>query len=238
MANDSKDQNDGSRLRDLRLGRRRFLQAGVAAGAAGVAGAGLSSKQGRLIENALARSSGGSSLSDVEHVVILMQENRSFDHYFGTLSGVRGFSDHPVLTQTVGGKKYPIFDQFGYKPGVGVDKKAYLQPFHLVSDPPKENGQTTNDITHDWGPQHLSWNNGAMDAFLTQHILNDGADERSGDDGLLHPRRSGLLLRARRRIHDLRRVPLLGSRPDRPEPGHVHFRDRSIPPVSPADLAS
>jgi phospholipase C len=30
-------------------------------------------------------------------VVILMQENRSFDHYFGTLSGVRGFSDPGVL---------------------------------------------------------------------------------------------------------------------------------------------
>ena len=33
------------------------------------------------------------SLSDIRHIVILMQENRSFDHYFGTLSGVRGFSD-------------------------------------------------------------------------------------------------------------------------------------------------
>ncbi len=33
------------------------------------------------------------TLRDVEHVVILMQENRSFDHYFGTLPGVRGFSD-------------------------------------------------------------------------------------------------------------------------------------------------
>ncbi len=33
------------------------------------------------------------TIEDVEHVVILMQENRSFDHYFGTLSGVRGFSD-------------------------------------------------------------------------------------------------------------------------------------------------
>jgi Phosphoesterase family len=32
-------------------------------------------------------------------VVILMQENRSFDHYFGTLSGVRGFSDPNILTQ-------------------------------------------------------------------------------------------------------------------------------------------
>src|SRR5262249_57467164 len=33
------------------------------------------------------------SIQDVEHIVILMQENRSFDHYFGMLRGVRGFSD-------------------------------------------------------------------------------------------------------------------------------------------------
>ena len=33
------------------------------------------------------------TIEDVEHVVILMQENRSFDHYFGTLAGVRGFGD-------------------------------------------------------------------------------------------------------------------------------------------------
>lgn len=33
------------------------------------------------------------SIRGVEHVVILMQENRSFDHYFGTLPGVRGFGD-------------------------------------------------------------------------------------------------------------------------------------------------
>src|SRR5258708_30892427 len=35
----------------------------------------------------------GSSFLDAEHVVILMQENRSFDHAFGTLRGVRGFND-------------------------------------------------------------------------------------------------------------------------------------------------
>ena len=34
---------------------------------------------------------GVQSLKDVKHVVLLMQENRSFDHYFGTLSGARGF---------------------------------------------------------------------------------------------------------------------------------------------------
>jgi len=33
------------------------------------------------------------TIADVEHIVILMQENRSFDHYFGTLRGVRGFGD-------------------------------------------------------------------------------------------------------------------------------------------------
>ena len=33
------------------------------------------------------------TVNDVEHVVFMMQENRSFDHYFGTLRGVRGFGD-------------------------------------------------------------------------------------------------------------------------------------------------
>ena len=37
------------------------------------------------------------SIEDVEHVVVLMQENRGFDHYLGTLRGVRGYGDpHPV----------------------------------------------------------------------------------------------------------------------------------------------
>jgi phospholipase C len=40
----------------------------------------------------------GSSFLDAEHVVILMQENRSFDHAFGTLQGVRGFNDPRAIT--------------------------------------------------------------------------------------------------------------------------------------------
>ncbi|MFC9890146.1 phosphocholine-specific phospholipase C [Streptomyces pilosus] len=36
-------------------------------------------------------------LRAVEHVIVLMQENRSFDHYFGTLRGVRGFADRTSL---------------------------------------------------------------------------------------------------------------------------------------------
>jgi hypothetical protein len=38
-----------------------------------------------------------SSLRDVKHVVVLTQENRPFDHYFGTLAGVRGFDDPEAL---------------------------------------------------------------------------------------------------------------------------------------------
>ena len=38
------------------------------------------------------------TIEDVEHIVILTQENRSFDHYFGTLRGVRGFGDPRAVT--------------------------------------------------------------------------------------------------------------------------------------------
>ena len=157
---------------DRPMTRRRFLQTGMAAGAVG---AGLSSRTGALLERALS-SSGGRlrRLDDINHVVILMQENRSFDHYFGTLSHVRGFDDRAVVHQTVGGRPYPVFDQFGYQPGTGADPSGYLQPFHLVSDPPTEDGQTTNDITHAWGPQHTSWDGGAMDGFVTSHLAADG----------------------------------------------------------------
>jgi phospholipase C len=156
------------------ISRRTFLTASTAA-----AGLVLSSPAGRLIEAAAATEpSTARGLKEIEHVVILMQENRSFDHYFGTLSGVAGFSDRRVLKQRVDGKRYPIFDQFGYAPGTGVDPTGFLQPFRLLSDPPTENGETTNDITHSWGPQHQSWNGGAMDAFVSTHIAtaNDGPE--------------------------------------------------------------
>ena len=98
--------------------RRTFMAGGAAAIGLGAAAAAArptaaSAAQQRLIDKALASATSNAQLSDVKHVVILMQENRSFDHYFGTLSGVRGFSDPAVLQQTVGGATYPVFDQFG-----------------------------------------------------------------------------------------------------------------------------
>jgi phospholipase C len=44
----------------------------------------------------------GTTWADAEHVVILMQENRSFDHALGTLQGVRGFNDPRAIRQANG----------------------------------------------------------------------------------------------------------------------------------------
>jgi phospholipase C len=143
----------------------------------------LTGAQARLIEAATTASAGTASLSDVGHVVILMQENRSFDHYFGTLSGVRGFSDPHVITQSSAGGSYPVFDQFGYRPGTGIDASGYLQPFRLTSDPPARDGQTLNDISHTWPTQHQSWNGGAMDRFVATHLAVDGAEHGAATMG-------------------------------------------------------
>ncbi len=141
----------------------------------GRARAWLSREQHALIERAAAATAPGSArLSDIEHVVILMQENRSFDHYFGTLSGVRGFSDPAAVRRDIGGRQYPIFDQFGYQPGTGPEPNGYLQPFRLLSDPPLRDGQATNDISHTWGTQHRSWNRGKLDGFVHAHLAADG----------------------------------------------------------------
>src|ERR1700679_1049651 len=68
--------------------RRRFLQAASVA-------AGASALWSPALERALAEPARRvhGTIQDVEHVVILMQENRSFDHYFGCLKGVRGYGD-------------------------------------------------------------------------------------------------------------------------------------------------
>ncbi|HEV2635816.1 MAG TPA: alkaline phosphatase family protein [Actinocrinis sp.] len=166
------------------LSRRGLIAGAGAVGAGALLGAGTGSGAGarpsdaqqRLLDTMLtASANSGANLNDVKHVVVLMQENRSFDHYFGTLSGVRGFSDPTVPTQVVGGATHPVFDQYGFQPGAGVTATGYTQPFRLLSDPPLEDGQTTNDIDHSWAGQHDSWNNGAMDSFIKSHLVTDGA---------------------------------------------------------------
>jgi phospholipase C len=73
--------------------RRRLL--GSAAGMAIAAATGLMPPNLRrvLADGPAARG----SLKDIKHVVLLMMENRSFDHYFGTMAGVRGFGDAAAI---------------------------------------------------------------------------------------------------------------------------------------------
>ena len=61
------------------------------------------------------------SIRDVKHVVLLMQENRSFDHYFGTLAGVRGFDDPKALKLANGRSVF-------YQPDA-ENPSGYLLPF-------------------------------------------------------------------------------------------------------------
>ena len=143
------------------VSRRQLL-----AGAAGAAAAWtLDSTGRRLIEAAAATGCPrGATLSDIEHVVILIQENRSFDHYFGTYRGVVGFDDHRADRLGVFAQSYPANRT---RPPLGR-----LLPFHL--DTTHTNAECTNDLTHDWGPQHRFWNGGRNDSFVSEHERVDG----------------------------------------------------------------
>src|ERR1700744_5741889 len=90
---------------DPRFTRRRFLQYAAAAGGTAAAAGSVLGAAGPAGAAATAGASARAarknlthSIKDIKRVVILMQENRSFDHYFGTLSGVRGFDDKQILT--------------------------------------------------------------------------------------------------------------------------------------------
>lgn len=96
----------------------------------------------------------GSTFLDAEHVVFLMQENRSFDHCYGTLRGVRGFNDPRVIKQPNG---LPVWMQ--------EDKsKNISMPFRLDI----ENSKTTwmGSLPHSWKDMVYARNDGKMDTWL------------------------------------------------------------------------
>ncbi|HWC83361.1 MAG TPA: phospholipase C, phosphocholine-specific [Pseudonocardiaceae bacterium] len=134
--------------------RRRFL-GGVAGAAAtgGVLSAGLPSG----LAEAMAAPRRRGALDDVEHVVILMQENRSFDHYFGSMRGVRGFGDRTPLNLRTGKSVY-------HQPDAARTDGGALLPFHI--DTTKVDGQDLGDLDHSWGPTHLMWDEGQYDAWI------------------------------------------------------------------------
>ena len=95
---------------------------------------------------------------------LLMQENRSFDHYFGTMAGVRGFGDPDAIKLSTGKSVF-------YQPDE-VNPKGYLLPFHL--DTKNTSAQKIPSTSHAWAVQHSSWNGGKMDNWLPAHRKAEG----------------------------------------------------------------
>jgi phospholipase C len=120
---------------------------------------GRSSAPGRLIQRAAAVNPHGSDLEAVEHIVFLMMENRSYDHYFGSYEKGRGFDDHPRDSLGVFAQPYPLAP-------AGLYPAHVLLPFHLSAT---RGFECTDDLTHDWGPMHLCWNEGKMNAWVSTH---------------------------------------------------------------------
>ncbi|MGZ6016277.1 MAG: phosphocholine-specific phospholipase C [Phenylobacterium sp.] len=120
--------------------RRAFLQ--LAAGAVGAA----TLPPGVAKALALPANHVTGTIKDVEHVVILMQENRSFDHYFGTLRGVRGFGDPRPIDLPNG---QPVWKQ------PTRDGASSVSPFHL--DTKATRAETMRDLDHSWKGSHARW---------------------------------------------------------------------------------
>jgi phospholipase C len=127
------------------MNRRNFLRAG----AAGAALASLPLSIQRAL--AIPANNRTGTINDVEHIVIFMLENRGFNHYFGTLPGVRGFSDRITIPMASGN---PVWIQQG--------SAGTVQPYHL--DPSKGDALVDGGA-HGWGDQHNAWDHGRMAAW-------------------------------------------------------------------------
>ena len=104
------------------------------------------------------------TIMDVGHIVILMQENRSFDHYFGTMRGVRGFGDRfPIPVPAPAGQQRNVWLQRDDKPGAAP---ALVAPFHLDTRESIARMRVAG-TPHTWPDAQLAWHLGRLDAWPT-----------------------------------------------------------------------
>ncbi len=87
------------------------------------------------------------SIQDVKHIVILMQENRSFDHYFGTMRGVRGFGD-----------RFPIPLKSGLRAFHQSDGNRVIPPYR--ADGKRTNAALVQGTPHGFTDTQAAWNQG------------------------------------------------------------------------------
>src|SRR6202008_1638414 len=98
------------------------------------------------------------TINDVEHIVFMMQENRSFDHYFGALRGVRGFGDPRAV-------KLPSGKSVWHQPDPN-NPDGFVLPFR--PDASNLGLKFLEDTPHDWNGTHAAWNNGKYDQWVPQ----------------------------------------------------------------------
>ena len=115
------------------------------------------------IQNALAIDpAAGSTFWDAEHVVLLMQENRSFDHTYGTLQGVRGYNDPRAIQLPNQNKVWLQSNKEGQT----------FAPFRL--DLKGTKATWMNSLPHSWSNQVDARNNGKLDGWLdAKHSGNE-----------------------------------------------------------------
>lgn len=94
------------------------------------------------------------SIMDIEHVVILLQENRGFDHYFGTMRGVRGFGDRFTIPMQASSS---VFQQ---RADAGL-----MTPYHL--DATLGNAQRVAGTPHGFFDGHFAWDHGRYGQWPT-----------------------------------------------------------------------
>ncbi len=133
------------------MNRREFLEKSSLL----LAGLGTSSVLHPSILKALAIDPAAqSTFYDAEHIVILMQENRSFDHAFGALKGVRGFLDKRAFVKEDG---HSVFFQKN-------DDGRYASPARL--DLRNTKSTWMSSLPHSWADQQKALNKGKFDQWL------------------------------------------------------------------------
>jgi phospholipase C len=126
---------------------------------AGTAGAAAAASLLPLsLQAALAAEPPAGGLGAIKHVVVLMQENRSFDHYFGTLRGVRGFGDRNAIELPSGGS---VFEQPG--------PLSTVLPFPVrdAAEAQQKDLQYIGALDHSWNGGNSAWNGGWMDNWIS-----------------------------------------------------------------------
>ncbi|CAN7224278.1 phosphocholine-specific phospholipase C [Variovorax paradoxus] len=131
--------------------RRKFLQTATGSGIAAATLATFPPSIRRALAIPAHHETG--TIKDVKHVVLLMQENRSFDSYFGTFKGVRGYGDRFAVPAPNG---KTIFHQTYTK----TTPPSTYTPYRL--DESKGNAQRAGSTPHGWSDSQAAWDHGRM----------------------------------------------------------------------------